>query len=122
MVVCGSSTGVAPDDIILDGDNFVTPDTSHGPEELVPGQLLDTLDITVIDKVADGGSAIAVRNYTASATQNKVFDLSLLPHNIESLIVKVDNIILGPNEENELPYEINFTSKTITFTEALNST
>jgi len=116
----GTATGLKSEDITIDGDNFVSSTTSKGPEELVPGQLLDTLDITVIDKVADGGSAIAVRNYTASATQNKVFDLSLLPHNIESLIVKVDNIILGPNEENELPYEINFTSKTITFTEALN--
>ena len=115
----GTATGLKSEDITIDGDGFVTPTTSKGPEELVPGQVLDTLDIKVYDKVADGGSTIAVRNYTASATQNKTFDLSLLPHNIESLIVKVDNVIQGPIDDSSYPYEIDFAEKTLTFNEAL---
>ena len=37
------------EDINIDGDGFVTPTSSHGPEEFVPGQVLDTLDIQVYD-------------------------------------------------------------------------
>ena len=43
----GTATGLNSEDITIDGDGFVTPTTSKGPEELVPGQLLDTLDIKV---------------------------------------------------------------------------
>ena len=115
----GTATGLNSEDITIDGDGFVTPTTSKGPEELVPGQLLDTLDIKVYDKVADGGSAIAVRNYIASSTQLNTFDLSILPHNIESLIVKVDNVILGPQEDSSLPYTVDYTAKTLTLTDDL---
>ena len=40
-----TATGINPEDINIDGDGFVTQTTSKGPEELVPGQVLDTLDI-----------------------------------------------------------------------------
>ena len=116
----GTATGLKSEDITIDGDGFVTPTTSKGPEELVPGQVLDTLDIKVYDKVADGGSAIAIRNYTASAAQNTTFDLSILPHNVESLLVKVDNIIQGPIDDSSYPYEIDFVEKTLTFNDPLN--
>lgn len=42
-----TSLGLRPEDIIVDGDGFVTPNTSHAPEELVPGRVYDTLDLTV---------------------------------------------------------------------------
>ena len=38
---------VNPEEIIIDGDGFVTPTTSKGPEEQVPGQVLDSVDIKV---------------------------------------------------------------------------
>jgi hypothetical protein len=42
-----TATGYAPSDIIVDGDGFVTPTTSPAPEELIAGQLIDTLSIKV---------------------------------------------------------------------------
>jgi hypothetical protein len=42
-----TSLGLRPEDIIVDGDGFVTPNTSHAPEELIPGRVYDTLDLTV---------------------------------------------------------------------------
>ena len=36
-----SALGVASSDIILEGDEFVSPDTSYAPEEAVPGQMFD---------------------------------------------------------------------------------
>jgi hypothetical protein len=39
--------GVRPEDIIIDGGEFVDGYSSHAPEELVPGRVFDTVDITV---------------------------------------------------------------------------
>ncbi len=43
-----TSLGLRPEDIIIDGDGFVTPYTSHSPEELVPGRVYDTLELAVM--------------------------------------------------------------------------
>jgi hypothetical protein len=110
----GTATGLAAGDINIDGDGFVTPTTSKGPEELVPGQLHDTLDLKVYDRAAAGGSAISTRNYTATASQT-VFALDILPHNIYSLLVKVNGVLLV-----ETDYTINYELKTITLNTALS--
>ena len=49
-----TAKGLAAEEIIVDGDGFVTPTTSSGPEELVPGQILDTLDIKVFTRDSAG--------------------------------------------------------------------
>ena len=99
-LVYGTATGLRAEDIIIDGDGFITPTTSKGPEELVPGQLLDTVDIKVYDRTSAGGSLIAVRNYIATETLNKEFALDILPHNVEAVLVKVDGLILPKNQYN----------------------
>ena len=100
----GTATGLDAADITIDGDGFITPTTSAGPEELVPGQLLDTLDMKVYDRAGDGSSLITTRNYTATATINQEFFLETLPHNKQAVIVKVNGSILEVDED----YEINF--------------
>ena len=39
--------GLRPEDMLTDGGKFIDIYSSHAPEELVPGQLFDTLDIRV---------------------------------------------------------------------------
>jgi hypothetical protein len=122
----GTATGLDAGDINLDGDGFVTPTTSKGPEELVPGQLHDTLDLKVYDRSADGGSLISTRNYTATDGQVN-FDLDVLPHNIFSAIVKVNGKILQsedvPGSDSSVvgtpEYSINFTDKKLVLRDAL---
>jgi hypothetical protein len=58
-----TAAGIDAADIIVDGDGFVTETTSKGPEENVPGQVLDTLDIQVYNRQTDGNGIIDVRNY-----------------------------------------------------------
>ena len=53
-----TATGIASGDITIDGDGFVTPTTSAGPEEQIPGQVPDTVDIKVYEKPRGGGSNI----------------------------------------------------------------
>ena len=103
-----TAKGINADEINIDGDGFVTPTTSKGPEELVPGQVLDTLDIQVYDRVADGGCAIDNRNYIVDGNTN-VFEFDTIPNTTDAVFVKVENNILLPDE-----YETNFANKTIT--------
>ena len=108
----GTATGFAPEDINVDGDGFVTQTTSKGPEELVPGQILDVLDMKVIDRPADGGSLITTRNLKATAGQ-KEFDIENLSISNEGIIIKVNGSIVSN-------YEINYLDRKITFDTALS--
>jgi hypothetical protein len=111
----GTATGLAAADITIDGDGFVTATTSKGPEELVPGQVLDTVDIKVYDRSGDGGSRIATRNFTATATQNLEFPLDILPHNVNSILVKINGTILDSSL-----YEVDFNNSTVVLNSAAN--
>jgi hypothetical protein len=50
----GSAAGLAAEDIIVDGDEFYSTVNGYGPEEVVPGQVVDTLAIKVYTKSATG--------------------------------------------------------------------
>lgn len=89
-----TATGILAQDIIVDGDGFVTPTTSKGPEELVPGQVLDTVDIQVYDRSGDTGSRIFSYNHTADGV-NKIYPIQSLPQSQSAVFVKVNNTILA---------------------------
>ena len=89
-----TATGILAQDIVVDGDGFVTPTTSKGPEELVPGQVLDTVDIQVYDRSGDTGSRIFSYNHTADGV-NKIYPIQTLPQSQDAVFVKVNNIILA---------------------------
>ena len=60
------SSGTAPEDIVVDGGDYVSPYTSHAPEELVPGRVFDTLDLTVKTFATNAAAA----GYSSWATSN----------------------------------------------------
>lgn len=41
------ATGIDPTDIILDGENFISPNISHAPEEMLPGIVRESVGIGV---------------------------------------------------------------------------
>ena len=89
----GSAAGLAASDITVDGEGFVTKTTSEGPEELVPGQITDTLDISVFHSPTDGSGAITAVIHTIYDNK-KEYPLPGDPINNESVFVKIDNEIL----------------------------
>ena len=105
-----TATGLAAGDIITDGDGFVTTTTSAGPEELVPGQVIDTLDIQVFERPAGGSSSVINLNYVGDGTSVQ-FDMTTLPVKQQNVFVKLNGVyqIL---EEN---YYINYVAKTVDF-------
>lgn len=103
-----TATGLLAEDIIVDGDGFVTPTTSGGPEELVPGQVMDTLDIQVHTKQQTGQGNIYVQNFVMQ-TGTDTYSLQGIPGIQGNVIVKINNIILSENQ-----YQINLDNNTIT--------
>ena len=110
-----SATGLKAEDITIDGDGFVTPTTSKGPEEIVPGQVLDTVDISVYERPTGGSSIVVNRNHIGDGS-TKTFDIGKSPFTESSLFVKIDADILEPStDDSTLGYTINYANKTVTF-------
>lgn len=103
-----TATGIESADITVDGDGFVTETTSKGPEELVPGQLVDTLDIKVYHRPSNGVGIISVASYKLNGVDTE-FALPQIPQTGDSAIVKLDGEILDSTL-----YSINWKTRTVT--------
>lgn len=98
-----SASGIKPEDINIDGDGFVTPYTSHAPEEVVTGQVVDTVDISVYHKVSDGAPIIETQLYYASG--EPTFALSQKPNTDNAVLVKIAGRIAIQDTDYTVDYE-----------------
>ena len=103
-----SATGINPEEINIDGDGFVTQLTSKGPEEQIPGQVLDTLDMRIYDRVGSGASVIESVSYIGDGSTT-VFSYNGIPQSKDALLVKVNNII-----KLQSTYTVDYKNKTVT--------
>jgi hypothetical protein len=111
-----SALGHAPSDILLEGDDFISPDTSYAPEEVVPGQLFDTLDIKVYTSPESGVPFISEKNYRGDGTTT-VFSIGDYPGSLGSVTVAVDGLVKKGSalDSTTSDYTIDVANKTITF-------
>ena len=112
-----SATGLKAEDIIVEGDDFVSPTTSKGPEEFVPGQVLDTLDIQVFDKGGESGSRISSYNHIGDGVTTN-YPFSEYPQSSDAVFVSVGNVLQESNT-----YVVDYPNKLLKFNSApiLNS-
>jgi len=110
-LIYSTATGLAPDDIILDGDKFVTPMTSHAPEEIVPGQITDTLAIKVFQLPTSASAKVSYLNYIADGITAE-YSLPQIPANKPSVFVRLDGRVLAQGVD----YTINWKLQNITLT------
>jgi hypothetical protein len=73
--------GQRPEDIIVDGGKFIDTYSSHAPEELVPGQVIDSLQMNVftanvVNGQADYGNVIAFKIFTDYKLPSTYYRLS----------------------------------------------
>jgi hypothetical protein len=109
----GSALGHAPSDIILEGDDFISPDTSYAPEETVPGQMFDTLDIKVYTSPESGVPFISEKNHRVEGSTT-TFSIGDYPGTLGSVTVAVDGVVKKLTTD----YTIDVGNKTITFNTA----
>ena len=103
-----TARGIVADDIIIDGDGMVTPTTSPAPEEVVPGQVVDTVAIKVYDRPTSGSANIKVDNFIGNGVTTE-FVMTQQPNSPQAVIVKVGNEI----KTIELDYTVDYQNKTI---------
>jgi hypothetical protein len=108
-----TALGYAPSDIITDGDDFVSPETSYAPEEAVPGQLFDTLDIKVYTSPESGVPFITENIYRVDSSTT-TFSIGDFPGTLGSVTVSVD----GSTKKLTTDYTVDVANKTITFNTA----
>lgn len=117
-----SAKGILADEIVLDGDGLVTVDTSHGPEELVQGQVVDALDIKVYHTPSNGGPNVVIKNYTGDGVTD-TYDIGQPTSTVGGIFVILGGTLLLNVEDSSLPdndsrqFKVNFIDGTITITE-----
>ena len=82
-----SATGIASDDIIVDGDGFITPTSSPATEELVPGQVVDAVAIKVYDRSQTVNAAMKVDSYIGDGITTD-FLITQQPNSPTAVLVK----------------------------------
>jgi len=105
-----TASGLNADDILIDGDGFVTPTSSPAPEEVVPGQVVDAVAIKVYDQPNSGAANIKVDNFVGDGL-TRTFKMSQTPNSAESIVVKKSNIILNSDQ-----YTIDYRNREISLT------
>ena len=101
-----TASGLAADDIILDGDGLITPDTSHAPEEIVPGHVTDTVAIKVFHRPSGGCPNILFNSHIGDGTTTS-FTIGQYFQNQQSVIVKLDDAIQLLNFNYTIDYQTN---------------
>ena len=100
-----NARGIDSGEIVVDGDGFVTATTSKGPEELVPGQIVDTVDIRVLHK-PDDGQAIKQSYFYEGDWNTGRYAVDFAPQTQNSIIVMRDGEKLS-SEDYSFDYETN---------------
>ena len=117
--IYASALGSAPSDINVDGDEFVSATTSYAPEEVVPGQIFDTVDIKVYTSPESGVPFITEKSYLGDGTTT-TYSIGEHPGTLGSVTVSVDGVIKKSMLDGSTvkDYTIDVGAKTITFTSA----
>lgn len=110
-----SATGLAPDDIILDGDDFVSPTVGGGPEEFVPGYVLDALAIKVYHRPSSGCPNLLFKNHYGDGNK-KAFEIGQYYPSDRSVIVKINDEVKDILSD----YTIDHKNNTVVFYTAPN--
>jgi len=114
-----SALGSAPSDINVDGDEFISPTTSYAPEEVVPGQIFDTVDIKVYTSPQSGVPFITEQTYIGNGS-TMTYSIGDYPGSLASVTVSVDGLTkkVSLDGSTAADYTVDVAAKTITFTSA----
>jgi hypothetical protein len=97
-------TGTKSSDINVEGGGFVDTYSSHAPEELIPGSVFDTLDLTVVtrpgyDYAGNGHTFDSASKSVDYTTTNNVIDFTgLIQHPIAIDVINITtgkHLVLG---------------------------
>jgi hypothetical protein len=109
-----SATGLRAEDIIVDGDGFVTPTSSPATEEVVPGQVFDAMAIKVFDKPYSASANIDIDSHRADGSTVR-FNLKQVPNSSQAIIVKVVDVNSSILQTVGVDYTVDYKDQQIVF-------
>jgi hypothetical protein len=109
-----SATGLRAEDILVDGDGFVTPTSSPATEEVVPGQVFDSMAIKVFDKQYSASAKIDIDSQRADGSTLR-FNLKQVPNSSQAIIVKVVDINSSVLQIVGVDYTVDYKDQQIVF-------
>jgi hypothetical protein len=122
-----TARGISPSEIILDGggqatrhitgmmdDGFLNPINSYAPEECVPGQVQESIGISVYTQPATNSPVISTKHYWYDGSQ-LTYALGVKPTSIDSVVVVYNKVKLSQPNDKQFHYTIDFDKNTITF-------
>ena len=121
--------GIRPEDIVVEGGKYIDTYSSHAPQELVPGQVIDSLQMNVftanvVNGNVDYGNVIAYKIFTDYKSPTSYYRLSaeyttVLTADLEydATEIEVDNInaLPDPNPVQNQPGSIWINSERINY-------
>jgi len=104
---------ISPEGISIDGSEFFTPDYGHAPEELVPGNTLDSFSLNVYT-INDRSAPTVISSY-APLNNNAIttIKLSIQPTNPASISVYYQNKIFTYSNNTDFTQYVDSTEFTI---------
>ena len=109
-----TAAGLTPEEIVIDGEKFVSPDQVPAPEENVPGQVLDSLSIKVFNKTNPGATPIQNTVIIGDGVKTR-FDIGLTIFEASSVMVYVNKIKQEYIGDSTINYVIDFVENKIEF-------
>jgi len=112
-----TATGRTPEEIILDGDGFITPTQVPAPEENIPGQVLDSVSIKVFQNTNSGSSPMQNTVLFSDGSTTR-YPIGLTVLESSSVLVYVNKVKYGYydyNDDSNLDYTISFNTNEIIF-------
>jgi hypothetical protein len=106
-----TATGKTSEEIVIDGDKFISPDQITAPEENIPGQVLESLSIKVFHTIVQGSAEIQNSVYVGDSNQ-RFFGIKSRIFESKSILVYLNKIKIEPDTG---IYIIDFFNKRIEF-------
>ena len=105
-----TATGKTPEEIVIDGEKFISPDQVPAPEENVPGQVLDSLSIKVFNVTKDASIPLQSKVFRSDGeTIRYPIGLNVLEEKAVSVYVdKIKQVI-------DIDYEVDLNTNTVLF-------
>lgn len=105
-----TATGRNAEDIIIDGEKFISPDQVPATEENVPGQVLDSVSIKVFHSKLSGAPSMMATVFPTVA--------GVRTYSIGQSVIEHTNVIVYLDKVKQTGYTIDFAANTITFATA----
>jgi hypothetical protein len=111
-----TATGSTPEEIIIDGDKFISPDQVPAPEENIPGQVLESVSIKVYQTTKSGAAPLQNRVIYADGASRR-FSIGLEITEDKSVLVYLNKVKQEKIQvDSSLDYDIDYVNNEIVFT------